>query len=142
MNMTVEPLPNYRNTKREAIHGLNYASNADGPMHCQWNPPPSPAVNVLYPPLLSPTYPSSATYSFTADFRPTNGGSNLNLTNGNNSAAQNVPSTMEMINRSTPSPLLASAQKSYYQSSICYSTPKASPTYNVSSIFCLLSRSL
>lgn len=38
----------------------------------QWNPSNSTSpMNVLYPPLLSPGhYPSGATYSFTADFRP------------------------------------------------------------------------
>lgn len=37
----------------------------------QWTPPnTNSSVNVLYPPLLSPThYPPAATYSFTADFR-------------------------------------------------------------------------
>ncbi|XP_031633150.1 protein glass [Contarinia nasturtii] len=53
------------------MHG--YGSDSV-PMQCsQWTQqPPASSVNVLYPPaLLSPGhYPSGATYSFTADFRP------------------------------------------------------------------------
>ncbi|XP_022211434.1 protein glass [Drosophila obscura] len=55
-------------------HGYGAADGTGVPMQCSqmnWTPPSSSsAVNVLYPPLLSPThYPASATYSFTADFR-------------------------------------------------------------------------
>ncbi|XP_036323348.1 protein glass [Rhagoletis pomonella] len=54
------------------MHG--YGAEGTVPMQCsqmQWTPPnTSSSVNVLYPPLLSPThYPPGATYSFTADFR-------------------------------------------------------------------------
>ncbi|XP_067632862.1 protein glass [Eurosta solidaginis] len=56
------------------MHG--YGADGAMPMQCsqmQWTPPnTNPSVNVIYPPLLSPThYPPAATYSFTADFRPT-----------------------------------------------------------------------
>lgn len=37
----------------------------------QWSPQSSSSqMNILYPPLVSPHYPGSATYSITADFRP------------------------------------------------------------------------
>ncbi|XP_018785585.1 PREDICTED: protein glass [Bactrocera latifrons] len=54
------------------MHG--YGAEGTVPMQCsqmQWTPPnTNSSVNVLYPPLLSPThYPPAATYSFTADFR-------------------------------------------------------------------------
>uniref|UniRef100_W8B0H6 Protein glass n=2 Tax=Ceratitis capitata TaxID=7213 RepID=W8B0H6_CERCA len=54
------------------MHG--YGAEGTMPMQCsqmQWTPPnTNSSVNVLYPPLLSPThYPPAATYSFTADFR-------------------------------------------------------------------------
>ncbi|XP_055695379.1 protein glass isoform X2 [Lutzomyia longipalpis] len=62
------------------MHGYGSESSACS----QWPPQSSAsAVNVLYPPLLSPGhYPSGTTYSFTADFRPPLPGS----------SAQSVPS--------------------------------------------------
>lgn len=84
----------------------------------QWTPQnPTPSVNVLYPQsLLSPThYPNSATYSFTADFRPP----------GQN---QQMMDTMRM---SSPSP-----QRSvYYQNNMSYSpSPSRSPVLYGSSV--------
>jgi hypothetical protein len=114
----------------------------------QWNPSNASSVNVLYPPLLSPgpPYVGNATYSFTADFRPNNqsgGGSNnqipntsnsiaLNNIGNTNSSAQNLGTILEPISKSPLSPLTSSTQKSFYQSNICYTTPKTSPIFEVS----------
>lgn len=80
----------------------------------QWTPQtPSSSVNVLYPPLLSPGhYPGSATYSFTADFRPPPG------------STQPMGTMLENMKISSSSP-----PRSYYQTNIAYS-PSRSPTYN------------
>lgn len=79
----------------------------------QWTPQtPASSVNVLYPPLLSPThYPSGATYSFTADFRPPG-------------PTQPMGPMLDSMKISPASP-----PRSYYQSNIPYS-PSRSPTYS------------
>ncbi|KAG4076012.1 hypothetical protein HA402_003838 [Bradysia odoriphaga] len=94
------------------MHGYGEASV---PMQCsqmQWTPQnPSSSVNVLYPPLLSPGhYPSSATYSFTADFRPP----------GPTPTMNSMIDNMKISSASPP--------RSYYQSNVNYSPP-ISPTY-------------
>ena len=114
-------------------------------LQMQWNPQPS--SNVLCPQQFSPTappYPGSATYSFTADFRPSANSHNENsngfpsLHNSNSIAQQHHHqgmgggSLMEHV-RNTPSPLAStSEQKPFYQSNICYTPPKNSPVYEVS----------
>lgn len=119
----------------------------------QWNPANSSSVNVLYPPLLSPAppYPSSATYSFTADFRPSNQPPNMstnqnnqnssnfnslainNIGNTNSPVAQNLGTILEPISKSPLSPLtMNSPQRGLYQSNLCYPTPKTSPIFEVS----------
>lgn len=78
----------------------------------QWTPQnPSSSVNVLYPPLLSPVhYPGSATYSFTADFRPPG-------------PTQTMGSMIDNMKISSASP-----PRTYYQSNVNYSPP-LSPNY-------------
>lgn len=79
----------------------------------QWTPQTAPSsVNVLYPPaLLSPGhYPSGATYSFTADFRPPP------------TPTQPMNSMLDSMKVSPPSP-----QRNYYQNNVPYSPP-LSPT--------------
>lgn len=82
----------------------------------QWTPQNTPSsVNVLYPPsLLSPGhYPSGATYSFTADFRPP-------------VSSQPMGPMMDTIKVSPPSP-----QRPYYHNNLSYSPPASpSATYN------------
>ncbi|CAO1421121.1 unnamed protein product [Diamesa serratosioi] len=125
------------------MHGYG----SDNGLSCsqmQWNP--QPTSNVLCPQPFSPTappYPSSATYSFTADFRPSANSHNENsngfpsLHNSNLIAQQHHQQGMGGGNlmehvRNTPSPLATtSEQKPYYQSNICYTPPKISPVYDV-----------
>lgn len=78
----------------------------------QWTPQaPASSVNVLYPPLLSPGhYPSSATYSFTADFRPP-------------ASTQPIGTMLDNMKISPSSPPLT-----YYPTNVGYS-PSRSPTY-------------
>ncbi|KAJ6637949.1 Protein glass [Pseudolycoriella hygida] len=95
------------------MHG--YGAEAGVPMQCsqmQWTPQnPSSSVNVLYPPLLSPGhYPSSATYSFTADFRPP----------GPTPSMGSMIDNMKISSSSPPRP--------YFQSNVNYSPP-ISPNY-------------
>lgn len=119
----------------------------------QWNPSnTSSSVNVLYPPLLSPAppYPGSATYSFTADFRPANQPPNLlnnqnnqNSTNFNSLSLNNIGNTnlpaqslgtiLEPISKGPPSPLTNSPQRGLCQNNLYYPTPKTSPIFEVSS---------
>lgn len=75
--------------------------------------PSSSSVNVLYPPaLLSPShYPGSATYSFTADFRPPN------------QNQQQMNSMIETTKISPPSP-----QRSFYTNNNLNYSPPRSPT--------------
>ncbi|XP_055589636.1 protein glass isoform X2 [Uranotaenia lowii] len=101
------------------MHGYGAADGNMPGMQCsqmQWGPQtPSSSVNVLYPPLLSPVpYPTGATYSFTADFRPPN------------SSSQNLSPLLES-SKTNSSPAF---QKSYYQpSSADYSPPKSPPEF-------------
>lgn len=96
----------------------------------QWTPTnSSSAVNVLYPPLLSPShYPAAATYSFTADFRAPSLQSNQN-------PSALLPSLSEALEKDTtppPAPLMdAVSPKSFYTSTQVgqsYSPPTKSPT--------------
>lgn len=92
------------------MHG--YGADPTVPMQCsqmQWSPPnSSSSVNVLYPPLLSPgSYPGSATYSFTADFRPPPG------------TTQPLGPILEPMKLSP-----TSQQRQYYQN-MGYSPPKS-----------------
>ncbi|XP_037911530.1 protein glass isoform X1 [Hermetia illucens] len=97
------------------MHG--YGSDASVPMQCsqmQWTPQNSAStVNVLYPPLLSPShYPGSATYSFTADFRPP-------------TSSQSTNSISEPTK--IPSP---SSQRNYYSTNISAYSPSKSPSFS------------
>lgn len=113
---------------------MHHGYGADGgavPMQCSqmnWTPPSSSsaAVNVLYPPLLSPThYPASATYSFTADFRapaPT--------------ALGTLPSLADKESPSPPAPSTAAAL-SYYASGTGgqnFTPPHKSPSYQATAL--------
>ncbi|XP_020813717.1 protein glass [Drosophila serrata] len=110
-------------------HGYGASDGSGVPMQCSqmnWTPPSNSstaaaaAVNVLYPPLLSPGhYPTSATYSFTADFRaqaPSGLGSLAPLTVGE---------------KESPSPPASSALGGYYPTGVGnqgYTPPHKSPT--------------
>ncbi|XP_016951192.1 protein glass isoform X2 [Drosophila biarmipes] len=112
-------------------HGYGAGDASGVPMQCSqmnWTPPSNStsaaaaaaAVNVLYPPLLSPGhYPASATYSFTADFRapaPTGLGSLPPLTVGE---------------KESPSPPSNSALGGYYPTAVSnqgYTPPHKSPS--------------
>ncbi|TDG49057.1 hypothetical protein AWZ03_004542 [Drosophila navojoa] len=111
-------------------HG--YGADAGAvPMPCSqmnWTPPnsSSAAVNVLYPPLLSPThYPASATYSFTADFRAPPP-----------SALSALPTLADK--ESTPSPPATStaATLGYYATGggQSYTPPHKSPSYQAAAL--------
>ncbi|XP_062127083.1 protein glass [Drosophila sulfurigaster albostrigata] len=116
---------------------MHHGYGADGsavPMQCSqmnWTPPnsSSAAVNVLYPPLLSPThYPASATYSFTADFRapaPT-------------AALSALPT---LADKESPSPPVSNtaAALGYYTGSATgagqsYTPPHKSPSYQATAL--------
>ncbi|EDV93304.1 protein glass [Drosophila grimshawi] len=111
-------------------HG--YGADAGAvPMQCSqmnWTPPnnSATAVNVLYPPLLSPThYPASATYSFTADFRappPT--------------SLSGLPSLSDKESPSPPASSTATAL-GYYASGSggqSYTPPNKSPSYQATAL--------
>lgn len=94
----------------------------------QWSPTANhTAVNVLYPPLLSPTqYPSAATYSITADFRASTLPSNPNVTTTATILPVILPETIERVTDSPSSPTgfyqttaieSAGASKNFYNSS-------------------------
>ncbi|KAH8358967.1 hypothetical protein KR093_003620 [Drosophila rubida] len=117
---------------------MHHGYGADGgavPMQCSqmnWTPPnsSSAAVNVLYPPLLSPThYPASATYSFTADFRAPAPAAAL-------SALQPTLTT----DKESPSPPASStaAALGYYSGSVAgsqsYTPPHKSPSYQATAL--------
>lgn len=105
------------------MHGYGVPPEANMPMQCsqvQWTPqtPASSSVNVLYPPLLSPNhYPSGATYSFTADFRPPA---------ASTQAQQSMMDTIRMPPEPISSP---SRPSSYYQSNMVEYSPPRSPNY-------------
>ncbi|CRL06176.1 CLUMA_CG018999, isoform A [Clunio marinus] len=111
------------------MHGYS-----DGPCsQMQWNPPPNPtpssssSLNVLCPPPFSPAQPyPGATYSFTADFRPTANGGHSN--NNEISAQENIEEPLLEPVKSSNSPLPVIEQKPFFQNSTCYGTPKTSPT--------------
>lgn len=90
----------------------------------QWTPPSSSSsVNVLYPPLLSPShYPAAATYSFTADFRAPNLQANQN---SSNSLTQ--PLSTELLDKDSPSPRNFYANAEPTQS---FTPPNKSPTFS------------
>lgn len=97
------------------MHG--YGAEASVPMQCsqmQWTPPnSSSSVNVLYPPLLSPShYPAATTYSFTADFRPPINNQSI------------APATGEVQEKTSPH------RGFYSQPTQSYSPPK-SPQYSL-----------
>lgn len=97
----------------------------------QWTPPnTSSAVNMLYPPLLSPnSYPSSATYSFTADFRPpiTQTGHQPTTT------TTNLQPMMEPVKLSHSSP--TTQRLNYYQPNLnSYSPQKSQSPPNYGSL--------
>nr|CAA33450.1 glass protein [Drosophila melanogaster]prf//1512312A glass gene [Drosophila sp. (in: flies)] len=112
-------------------HGYGAGDAGGVPMQCSqmnWTPPSNStsaaaaaaAVNVLYPPLLSPGhYPASATYSFTADFRapaPTGLGALPPMTVGE---------------KESPSPPANSSLAGYYPTGVGnqgYTPPHKSPT--------------
>lgn len=113
---------------------MHHGYGADGgavPMQCSqmnWTPPnsSSAAVNVLYPPLLSPThYPASATYSFTADFR---------------APAPNALGTLpSLADKESPSPPASStaAALSYYAAAGTgqnFTPPHKSPSYQAAAL--------
>ncbi|XP_073814987.1 glass [Musca autumnalis] len=115
------------------MHGYG-ATDATMPMQCsqmQWAPTnSSSAVNVLYPPLLSPShYPGAATYSFTADFRSPSLQSNQNH---NNMLSSLPPESLEKDSSPSPMPPTdAISPKSFYASTQVgqsYSPPTKSPT--------------
>ncbi|KAH8268037.1 hypothetical protein KR018_007426, partial [Drosophila ironensis] len=109
-------------------HGYGAAVDGSGslPMQCSqmnWGSPASnstaaAAVNVLYPPLLSPGhYPASATYSFTADFRAPGPGSLGSLP------------PLAVGEKESPSPPASSALGGYYPAgNQGYTPPHKSPT--------------
>ncbi|XP_013102743.1 protein glass [Stomoxys calcitrans] len=116
------------------MHGYG-ATDATMPMQCsqmQWAPTnSSSAVNVLYPPLLSPShYPGAATYSFTADFRSPTLQSNHNQNHSN--MLSSLPDTLEKDSSPSPMPPMdAISPKSFYTSTQVgqsYSPPTKSPT--------------
>lgn len=99
----------------------------------QWAPTnSSSAVNVLYPPLLSPShYPGAATYSFTADFRSPSLQSNQSQ-NHANMLSSLPPDALEKDTSPSPMPPAdAISPKSFYASTQVgqsYSPPTKSPT--------------
>ncbi|XP_017845467.1 protein glass [Drosophila busckii] len=107
---------------------MHHGYGADGsgvPMQCSqmnWTPPSNSAaaVNVLYPPLLSPThYPASATYSFTADFR----------------APGPLPPLADKESPSPPAPSSAAALGYYATgSNPSYTPPSKSPSYQAAAL--------
>lgn len=112
---------------------MHHGYGADGgavPMQCSqmnWTPPnsSSAAVNVLYPPLLSPThYPASATYSFTADFRAP--------------APTSLGALPPLADKESPSPPASStaAALGYYSSGAgqSYTPPHKSPSYQATAL--------
>ncbi|KAL9890428.1 glass [Glossina fuscipes fuscipes] len=112
------------------MHGYG---SADGsvPMQCsQWTPAnSSSSVNVLYPPVLSPShYPAAATYSFTADFRAPPMQSNHNPV-----ILPSLAEAVEKVPSSSPSLSLSAAitPKSFHantQMTQAYSLTTKSPT--------------
>ncbi|XP_001954121.3 protein glass [Drosophila ananassae] len=110
-------------------HGYGAADGSGTlPMQCSqvnWTPPgnstsaaAAAAVNVLYPPLLSPGhYPASATYSFTADFRAPG------------PAALGSLAPLSVAEKESPSPPANSALGAYYSTgNQGYTPPHKSPT--------------
>lgn len=117
------------------MHGYGVPPEASMPMQCsqvQWTPtahhqaPASSSVNVLYPPMLSPNhhYPSGATYSFTADFRPP--------------AASQAQSMMMDTMRMAPEAPVTSPRSSsaYYTPNMAEYSPPRSPIYTQVCVFC------
>lgn len=99
----------------------------------QWTPTnSSSAVNVLYPPLLSPShYPGAATYSFTADFRSPSLQSNQNQNHSNMLSSMPAESLEKDTSPSPMPPTDAISPKSFYASTQMgqsYSPPTKSPT--------------
>lgn len=94
----------------------------------QWSPTPNhAAVNVLYPPLLSPAqYPNAATYSITADFRASALPANPNVSTTAAILPVVVPETMERITNTPNSPT------SFYQSTTIESPAASKNFYNSS----------
>lgn len=85
----------------------------------QWNAPPptGSSSSALCPPPYSPAPPyPGATYSFSADFHRPSGTGHLDENS----------ELMEPM-KNSPSPLPLIDEKPCFQSSTCYSTPKASP---------------
>lgn len=105
------------------MHGYGVPAEATMPMQCsqvQWTPqtPNASSVNVLYPPMLSPNhYPSGATYSFTADFRPPAP-----------AQTQSIGAMMDTI-RIPPEAVTPPRSSAYYQSNLAEYSPSRSPNY-------------
>lgn len=94
----------------------------------QWNPPSTSSSSALCPPPFSPAPPyPGATYSFTADFRPPANGSHSSEPL-EHSAQENMDEPLLEPVKISSSPLPAVDEKPFFQTSTCYSTPKASPT--------------